>query len=93
MDSRNQKYDHNPFLSSTPIDGYTVEEIREFEVRVCFYTYSWVYIATIPNIPRRKKWEHSKGLYLLTYLLTPWSRVLLKKLTDFQLVKKIPAFY
>ena len=28
-----------------------------------------------------------------TYLLTPWSRVLLEKLTDFQLVKKFPEFY
>ena len=30
---------------------------------------------------------------LLTYLLTPWCRVLLVKLTGFQLVKKFPAFY
>ena len=29
----------------------------------------------------------------LTYLLTPWSRVLLEKLTGFQLIKKFPAFY
>ena len=29
---------------------------------------------------------------LLTYLLTPWSRVLLEKLTGFQLIKKFPAF-
>jgi hypothetical protein len=28
-----------------------------------------------------------------TYLLTTKSRVLLEKLTDFQLVKKFPAFY
>ena len=28
-----------------------------------------------------------------TYLLTPWSRVLLEKLTGLQLVKKFPAFY
>ena len=28
-----------------------------------------------------------------TYLLTPWCRVLLKKLTGLQLVKKFPAFY
>ena len=28
-----------------------------------------------------------------SYLLTPWSRVLLEKLTGFQLVKKFPAFY
>jgi hypothetical protein len=27
-----------------------------------------------------------------TYLLTPWSRVLLQKLTGLQLVKKFPAF-
>ena len=30
---------------------------------------------------------------LLTYLITPWSRVLLEKLTSSQLVKKFPAFY
>ena len=30
---------------------------------------------------------------LLTGLLIPWSRVLLEKLTGFQLVKKFPAFY
>ena len=30
---------------------------------------------------------------ILTYLLTPWCRVLLEKLTGLQLVKKIPAFY
>ena len=32
-------------------------------------------------------------LYLLTYLLTPWCRVLLEKLTGLQLVKKLPAFH
>jgi len=31
--------------------------------------------------------------YLLTYLLTPWCRVLLQKLTGLQLVKKFPAFH
>ena len=29
----------------------------------------------------------------LTYLLTPWSSVLLEKLIGSQLVKKFPAFY
>ena len=29
----------------------------------------------------------------LTYILTPWCRVLLEKLTGLQLVKKFPAFY
>ena len=31
--------------------------------------------------------------YLLTYILNPWSRVILQKLTAFQSVKKFPAFY
>ena len=31
--------------------------------------------------------------YLLTYLLTPWCKVLLEKLTGLQLVKKFPAFH
>ena len=31
--------------------------------------------------------------YLLAYLLTPWCRVLLEKLTGLQLVKKFPAFH
>ena len=31
--------------------------------------------------------------YHITYLLTPWCRVLLEKLTGLQLVKKFPAFY
>ena len=30
--------------------------------------------------------------YILTYLLTPWCRVLLEKLNGLQLVKKFPAF-
>ena len=30
---------------------------------------------------------------IITYLLTPWSKVLLEKLTGLQLVKKFPAFY
>ena len=31
--------------------------------------------------------------YLITYLFTPWTRVFLEKLTGFQLVEKLPAFY
>ena len=30
---------------------------------------------------------------LFTYLITPWSRVLLENLTSLQLVKKFPSFY
>ena len=35
----------------------------------------------------------SRGSQLCTYLLTPWCRVLLEKLTVLQLVKKFPAFH
>jgi hypothetical protein len=31
--------------------------------------------------------------YLLTYLLTPWSRVLLEKLTGFAAIEEIPRIY
>jgi len=31
--------------------------------------------------------------FVFTYLLTPWCRVLLEKLTGLQLVKNFPAFY
>jgi len=31
--------------------------------------------------------------YLLTYLLTPWCRVLLEKLTGLQLIKNFPEFH
>jgi len=34
-----------------------------------------------------------RGTLLTTYLLTPWSRVLLEKLTGFQLVKKFSAHF
>jgi hypothetical protein len=44
-----------------------------------------------------RKFKMSYKAYLLTYLLThlrtPWSRVLLQKLTGTQTVKKFPAFY
>ena len=33
------------------------------------------------------------NIYLLTYLLTPWCRILLEKLTGLQLVKKFPSFH
>ena len=36
---------------------------------------------------------YMNNTYLHIYSLTPLSRVLLEKLTDFQLVKKFPAFY
>ena len=49
------------------------------------------------SLNARIKFLKAKIQYLAvqdnTFLLTPWSRVLLEKLTGFQLVKKFPAFY
>jgi len=45
-------------------------------------------VTLLPSLPvERCYW------YLLTYLLTPWCRVLLEKLTGLQLVKKFPAYH
>jgi hypothetical protein len=47
--------------------------------------------------PERKTWglcfHQCTRIFLLTYLLTPCSRVLFEKLTGSQLLKKFPAFY
>jgi len=40
-----------------------------------------------------RKYGNNWGCCLLTYLLTPWCRVLLEKLTGLQLAKKLPAFH
>ena len=42
---------------------------------------------------KRNDFRNKNIIYLLTYLLTPWCRVLLEKLTGLQLVKKFPAFH
>jgi hypothetical protein len=41
----------------------------------------------------RQTVHHRASKLLITYLLTPWCRVLLEKLTGLQQVKKFPAFY
>jgi hypothetical protein len=56
----------------------------------CFGSFLWtellkMYLYTVDNV--------SVGFEILCYLLAPWSRVLLEKLTGLQLVKKFPAFY
>ena len=46
------------------------------------------------SVTRFLRFETSKKLLIrLTYLLTPWCRVLLEKLTGLQLIKKFPAFH
>jgi hypothetical protein len=56
---------------------------RYFECFILFYLLHIVYLA-----------EGSSPLrYLLTYLLTPWSRALLEKLTGFAASQEIPRIY
>ena len=45
------------------------------------------------NLDKQEVNEDKDTCYLLTYLLTPWCRVLLEKLTGLQLVKKFPTFH
>jgi hypothetical protein len=47
-----------------------------------------------PPITKQEHQHTDRQIRLLvTYLFTPWSRVLLEKLTGSQLVKIFPAFY
>ena len=45
------------------------------------------------QIPSPEVGLHKGPHYVLRYLLTPWCRVLLEKLTGLQIVKKFPAFH
>ena len=60
-------------------------------------------LPTVCKIPRHKEDDYSERVSkeymngmrgkITSYLLTPWCRVLLEKLTGLQLVKKLPAFH
>jgi hypothetical protein len=49
------------------------------------------HVCTVRTVSSNK--QSHFHIYILTYLLTPWSRVLLEELTVFQLVNKFHAFY
>jgi len=50
------------------------------------------FLETSKSVGNTRKQQKKCGLFAF-HLLTPWSRVLLEKLTGLQLVKKFPAFY
>jgi hypothetical protein len=58
---------------------------------------AWFFMEHFCSVWLKIHWSYPKVHWnypsLLTYLLTPWSTVLLEKLTGLQLVKKLPAFY
>jgi hypothetical protein len=58
------------------------------KLTIKIYLYSLLHVSVLPDYPQGAYAEPCQR-YLLTYLLTPWSRVLLV----LQLVKKFPAFY
>ena len=68
---------------------------------LCQYRAYWImniyYVPTYAQISTANLYYFTPTCFgvniLLTYLLTVWSRVLLEKLTDSQLIKKFPTFY
>jgi hypothetical protein len=51
------------------------------------------YYLNIEKLSNKRHFAGIKTEIMLTYLIIPWSRVLLEKLTGLQLIKKFPAFY
>jgi hypothetical protein len=57
------------------------------------HTQMHMHMHTHTNKHTKHHNTHTPHYAILTYLITPWFRVPLKKLTSLQLVKKFPAFY
>jgi hypothetical protein len=57
--------------------------------KILKYQILWKYVHSVQSCLMRT----DRQAYLLSYLLTPWIRDLLEKLTGLQLVNKFPAFY
>ena len=97
---REQSQRHPPHNHIFTFSGYM--QLWTFElVWRTYIIYGNVFGAQICNtlkrnwrtLKRHKGYSTSHYSALLTYLLTPWCRVLLEKLTGLQLVKKFPAFH
>ena len=89
---------HSPHFFCSPLK-YSIQ-LHFYLSYLTILTHSCHHFGYHHWLERRNKvdWYLPKrGLYkkvsLLAYLLTPWSRVLLQKLTGSQLVKKYPIFY
>jgi len=55
-------------------------------------TWNWTTDSSFSSFPSKMQAHLSFMAAVVLYILTAWSRVLLEKLTGFQLVKKFPAF-
>ena len=69
------------------VSSTTVLIIRKSKL---YYTASGIFTLKQVNGLKLPKYN---SINMSTYLLTPWCRVLLEKLTGLQLVKKFPAFH
>jgi hypothetical protein len=67
-------------------------EILSLEPETGIIAHTTKNVSFFISSPLVIKGDYNFCTYLLTYLLTPWSRVLLEKLTSFQVVKKFPTF-
>jgi hypothetical protein len=88
--SSNIKFHENTSSESrvVPADGWTDGRTdRQTDIRKLIVAF--LCFAKAPKTP--VTYRVSTGL--LTYLFTPWTRVLLEKLTSLQLVKKFTAFF
>ena len=101
FDSRGFKKFFSPPILSDRLSGQLSLRLNKY----CWlfpreYNCRSVKLANYPHFVLRLRTEASLNsitsyafIALLTYLLTPWSCVLLEKLTGFHLVKKFPTFY
>ena len=72
--------------------NYSQHCCYDFHFLYYYICVSWKQICLRQSFFYVRRTSHNIRLYLLTYLLTPWCRVL-DKLTGLQLVKKFPAFH
>ena len=80
--------DDGPSLGSSATEGSSLFRESHSSFHCSQHT---AHISTvIISISRSSTWYPQ---FKYTYLLTPWCRVLLEKLTGLQLVKKFPAFH
>ena len=72
---------------------FNFRESRVFVWPICYWSHSTCSISLTVVTWKSTSSPSASVTFPYTYLLAPWCRVLLEKLTGLQLVKKFPAFY